>query len=98
MKPVEECEEVSYPASTYVWCKGESKVLGRHPIFVSSPVRFTVLPPNRITPLTCPHRSCSRHGQPTHYSEEDIGFQDGYVFRKPGPEPTSSSEPTWRPV
>ena len=86
MKTVEECEEVSYPASTYVWCKGESKLLGRHPIFVSSPVRFTVLPPSRITLLTCPHRSCSLHGQPTHYSEEEIGFQDGYVFRKPCPE------------
>lgn len=82
MKTTKECEEVWYPASTYVWCKGESNVLGRHPIFVSSPTRFTVLPPGRITLLTCPHRSCSLHGQPTAYSEEEIGFQDKYVFRK----------------
>jgi hypothetical protein len=83
MKLVEECEEVSYPASTYVWCKGESQMLGRHPIFVSSPVRFRVLPATRLALLTCPHRSCSLHGRPTPYSEEEIGFQDGYVSRKP---------------
>jgi hypothetical protein len=76
----EECQEVFYPVSTYVWCKGVSSLLGRHPIFVSSPVRFESA---RFTLLTCPHRSCSLHRQPTRYSEEDIGFQDGYVFRKP---------------
>jgi hypothetical protein len=77
---IEECEEVSYSASTYVWCKGESKLLGRHPIFVSSPVRFEG---GRFTFLTCPHKSCSLHAQPTRYSEEDIGFQTGYVLCKP---------------
>ena len=76
----EECKEVSYPASTYVWCKGVSSLLGRHPIFVSSPVRFET---GKFTFLTCPHRSCSLHGAPTRYSEEEIGFQDGYIFRKP---------------
>lgn len=75
-----ECKKVSYPASTYVWFKGESKLLGRHPIFVSSPVRFD---PARLTVLRCPHTACSLHGQPIRYSEEDIGFQDGYVFRTP---------------
>ena len=83
MNTVEECEKVSYPASTYVWCKGESKLLGRHPIFVSSPVRFTPVPPSRFTLLTCHDRSCSLYGHATHYLEEEIGFQDGYVFRKP---------------
>jgi hypothetical protein len=82
MNPAEECEEVSYPASTYVWCKGESKLLGRHPLFLSSPVRFTVLPATRVTVLTCPHRSCSLHGEPMRYSEEELGFQDGYRFRR----------------
>src|SRR5215472_14830713 len=82
MKPPQ-CEEVSYPASTYVWCKGESKLLGRHSIFVSSPVRFSPVPPGRFTLLTCPYRSCSLHRQPTRYSEDEIGFQDGYVLRKP---------------
>ena len=75
----EECEEVFYPASTYVWCKGESKLLGRHPIFVSSPVRFGT---GRFTLLTCPHKSCSLHAQPTRYSEVEIRFQDGYIFRR----------------
>jgi len=79
----EKCEQVSYPASTYVWCKGESKLLGRHAIFVSSPVKFTLHPQGRITRLTCPYLTCSLHGQPTVYSEEEIGFQDGYVFPQP---------------
>jgi len=83
MNTAEGCEEVSYPASTYVWCKGESKLLGRHAIFVSSPVRFRAIAPGRFTLLTCPHTSCSLHGQPTRYLEDEIGFQDGYVFRKP---------------
>lgn len=86
MKNVEECEETTYPGSAYVWCKGESKLLGRHPIFVSSPVRFTVLPAGRATLLKCSHRGCSLYGHPTRYSEEEIGFQDDYVFGKPCPE------------
>lgn len=80
MENLEECEEVSYPASTYVWCRGESTLLGRHPIFVSSPVKFRRIPQSRVTTLTCTHRSCSLHAQPTQYSEEEIGFQDGYVL------------------
>ena len=63
MKAAEECEEVWYPASTYVWCEGESKLLGRHAIFVSSPVRFRSLAASRLTLLSCPHTSCSLHGQ-----------------------------------
>jgi hypothetical protein len=72
-----ECEEVFYAASTYVWCKGQSKLLGRHPIFVSSPVKFE---PGRVTVLTCPHHSCSLGRQPTRYTEAEIGFQDGYIL------------------
>lgn len=82
MKTAEKYEPVWYPASTYVWCKGESKLLGQHPIFVSSPVRFTHLPSNRITLLTCPYRSCSLYGMPTRYLEDEIRFQDGYGFHK----------------
>jgi hypothetical protein len=82
----DEWAKASYRASTYVWCKGESKLLGRHPIFVSSPVRFES---DRFTFLTCPHKSCSLHAQPTRYSEEEIGFQDGYVFRAPSAESES---------
>jgi hypothetical protein len=83
MKTAEKYEEVWYPVSTYVWCEGESKLLGRHPIFVSSPVRFTRLPSSRITLLTCSDRSCSLYGEPTRYSEEEIRCQDGYVLRRP---------------
>jgi hypothetical protein len=75
----EQCEEVFYPCSTYVWCKGVSSLLGRHPIFLSSPVRFDT---GRFTLLTCHNPSCSLHGRPTRYSEGEIGFQDGYVFRE----------------
>lgn len=81
MKTVEQFEEVWFPASTHVWCKGESKLLGRHAIFVSSPVKFIPLPPGRSTLLKCPHNTCSLHGQPTRYLEQEIGFQDGYAFR-----------------
>ena len=86
MKSVEAYEEVSYPCSTYVWCKGQSRVLGRHAIFVSSPVKFASGPPGRSTLLTCPYWDCSLYAQPSRYSEEEIGLQDGYVFRKPCPE------------
>jgi hypothetical protein len=84
---IAECEEVFYPVSTYVWCKGESKLLGRHPIFVSSPVRFMSGPNGRFTLFTCQCQSCSVHGSPTQYSEQEIGYQDGYVFRKLSVEP-----------
>jgi hypothetical protein len=49
------CEEVFYAGSAYVWCKGLSSKLSRHPIFVSSPVRFTSGPNGRSTMLTCHH-------------------------------------------
>lgn len=84
----DDSEEVSYPASTYVWCKGESRLLGRHPVFVSSPVKFTRTPETRFTMLTCPFPSCSMHGKPTRYFEEEIGFQEGYVFGNPGSQPS----------
>jgi len=86
MKSVEAYDEVSYPCSTYVWCKGEAKVLGPHVIFVSSPVRFASGPAGRSALLTCPYRSCSLYAQPARYSEEEIGLQDNYVFRGPCPE------------
>jgi hypothetical protein len=76
-----ECEEVFYPGSTYVWCKGVSSKLGRHPIFVSSPVRFTPVPSGRSTMLTCREASCSLCGAPTTYQEKEIGFQDQNVLR-----------------
>ena len=74
-----ECEDVFYPASTYVWCKGESKVLGRHAIFVSSPVRYARSLEGRFTSLTCRHSSCSLRGQPMRYLEQEIGFEDECV-------------------
>jgi len=70
------CEEVFYAGSTYVWCKGLSSKLGRHPIFVSSPVRFTSGPNGRSTMLTCHHATCSLSGKATSYEEKEIGFQD----------------------
>jgi hypothetical protein len=76
-----ECEEVSYAGSTYVWCKGVSSKLGRHPIFVSSPVRFTPTPNGRSTELTCRHATCSLCGKATSYEEKEIGFQDGNLLR-----------------
>jgi len=71
-----ECEEVFFPGSTYVWCKGVSSKLGRHPIFVSSPVRFTPGPSGRSTVLTCRDATCSLSGKATSYEEKEIGFQD----------------------
>ncbi len=71
-----ECEEVFYSGSTYVWCKGECGVLGRHPLFVSSPVKFIPGPNGRYTLLTCRHASCSLCGETTRYEEKELGFQD----------------------
>jgi hypothetical protein len=82
MKTEGECEKVSYAGSTYVWCKGESKLLRRHPIFVSSPVRFTPGPNGRHTLLTCRQATCSLRGEATHYEEKEIGFQDEIVLPK----------------
>lgn len=77
-----EYERVWYPASTYVWCKGTSKELGKHPIFVSSPVKFTRDPEGRFTLQTCGESTCSLHRQTTRYEEKDIGFQDGHLASK----------------
>ena len=76
-----ECEEVSYAGSTYVWCKGVSSKLGRHPIFVSSPVRFTPTQNGRSTEQTCRDATCSLCGKATRYEEKEIGFQDGNLLR-----------------
>jgi hypothetical protein len=83
MKTAEECEEVSYPATHRSGARVNQICLVAMQFFVSSPVRFRPLAASRFTLLTCPHTSCSLHGQPTRYLEEEIGFQDGYVFRKP---------------
>jgi hypothetical protein len=77
-------EEVSYGPSIYVWCKGSSSRLGRHPIFVSSPVKFTRDESGRHTVLHCHHETCSLCGKPTRYEENEIGFQAGYVRPKSG--------------
>jgi hypothetical protein len=71
-----ECQEVFYPVSTYVWCKGESSVLGLHPIFVSSPAKFTPGPNGPYTLQTCRQASCSLCGEMTRYEERELGFQD----------------------
>ena len=71
-----ECQEVSYPGSTYVWCKGESGKLGRHPIFISSPVKFMSGPIGLYTLQTCHHASCSLCGKTTRYEAKELGFQD----------------------
>ena len=76
-------ERVWYPASTYVWCKGTSNRLGKHPVFVSSPVKFTHAPDGRFTLQTCGERTCSLYGQGIRYEDSDIGLQDGYVRRIP---------------
>jgi hypothetical protein len=81
---IAECEEVFYPVSTYVWCKGVSSKLGRHPTFVSSPVRFTPDPNGRYTLLTCRHDTCSLCGTATRYEEKEIGFQEEVVLRRLG--------------
>ena len=70
------CEKVLFPMSTYVWCKGDCPKLGRHPIFVSSPVRFERECGERFTMLTCKHPSCSACGTAIRYVDKDIGFQD----------------------
>ena len=72
-------ERVWYPASTYVWCKGISNQLGKHPVFVSSPVKFIRAPDRRFTLQICGERTCSLYGQRIRYEDKDIGFQDGYV-------------------
>jgi len=76
-----ECEEVFYAGSTYVWCKGVSSKLGRHPIFVSSPVRFTPTLKGRSIELTCRDATCSLCGKATSYEEKEIGFQDRNLLR-----------------
>jgi len=69
-------EKVLYPLSTYVWCKGKCAKVGKHPIFISSPVRFEREGNQRFTSLTCKQPTCSVFGQPTRYAEKDIDFQD----------------------
>lgn len=76
-----ESVEVFYPGSTYVWCRGESTLVDRHPIFVSSPVRFMLGPNGRYTLLTCKDATCSLCGTPTPYQESDLGFQDEVASR-----------------
>lgn len=75
MKPLD-VEEVFYPGSTYVWCKGQSSLIDRHPIFVASPVKFMPGMRGRYTVLTCKDAMCSLCGKPTPYQESDLGFQD----------------------
>jgi hypothetical protein len=72
-------EEVTYAPSIYVWCKGSSSRLGRHPIFVSSPVKFARDERGRYALLACHDQACPLCDQATRYEESDIGFQDGYV-------------------
>lgn len=74
-----EYEQVTYPVSTYVWCKGSSSRLGRHPIFVSSPVRFIRDESGCYTLLACHDHECPLCDRATRYEETDIGFQTGYV-------------------
>jgi hypothetical protein len=80
---IAECEQVSYSASAYVWCKGVSSKRGRHPIFVSSPLEFTAGPNGRYTLLTCRQATCSLCGEATGYEEKEIGFQDEIVLPRP---------------
>jgi hypothetical protein len=70
------CEQVFYPQSTYVWCRGVSSILGRHPIFVSSPVQFNADENGRYAVLTCRHSGCSLCGVEGSYRELAFGFQD----------------------
>ena len=74
-----EYEQVTYPVSTYVWCKGSLSRLDRHPIFVSSPVRFARDENGRYTLLACHDQACRLCGRPTRYEETEMGFQTGYV-------------------
>jgi hypothetical protein len=73
--------EVTYPVSTYVWCKGSSSQSGRHPIFVSSPVKFTTKGDKHFFFLNCTDVTCSLYARATGYEEAEIGFQTGYVRR-----------------
>lgn len=76
-------EEVWYSASAYVWCKGISPECNRHPIFVSSPVKFTQKTEGRSTFLTCREKDCSCCGRAVRYEEKEIGFQEGYTPAMP---------------
>ena len=69
-------EQVFYPQSTYVWSRGVSSILGRHPIFVSSPVQFKADENGRYAVLTCRHSGCSLCGVEGSYRELAFGFQD----------------------
>ncbi len=73
------CENVSYGASTYVWCRGSSQERGPHPIFVSSPVQYLHGSGGRFMVLSCQYEDCSAFGKAMHYDEKDLRFQDGYV-------------------
>jgi len=70
------CEQVFFPQSTYVWCHGVSSILGRHAIFVSSPVQFKADENGRYALLTCHHSGCSLCGMERPYREQAMGFQD----------------------
>ena len=72
-------EQVSYAPSIYVWCKGSSSGLGRHPIFVSSPVKFARDEGGRYTLLACHERDCPLCDREMRYEESEIGFQTGYA-------------------
>jgi hypothetical protein len=72
-------EEVSYAPSIYVWCKGSSSSLDRHPIFVSSPVKFLRDEGGRYTLLACHDHACPLCDRATRYEESEIVFQTGYV-------------------
>jgi len=80
-------EQVSYAPSIYVWCKGSSSGLGRHPIFVSSPVKFARDEGGRYTLLACHERACPLCDRAMRYDEIEIGFQTGY-----GPPPKGKPE------
>lgn len=74
-----EYELVMYAPSIYVWCKGTLNGLDRHPIFVSSPVKFLRDEGGRYTLLACHDEACSLCDRATRYEESEIGFQDGYA-------------------
>ena len=80
-------EQVFYSASAYVWCKGVSSKLGRHPIFVSSPVAFAAGPGGRYTLLKCHQATCSFCGEATPYDEKEIGFEDEILLPKSSKKP-----------
>jgi hypothetical protein len=74
-----EYELAMYGASAYVWCKGSLSGIDRHPIFVSSPVKFLRDEGGRYILLACPDQACSLCGHATRYEESELGFQDDYV-------------------